>query len=120
MFGDRFPAEFFTRQCADVYGRRFDQKALNRAVYRTNTNYGALNPSTTNVLYVHGSIDPWHRLGLTESNDIQMPTIFIDGTAHCANMYEPKEDDFPQLKAARVQISSFIGRLLKMDDDYDY
>nr|XP_029732384.1 putative serine protease K12H4.7 [Aedes albopictus] len=120
VFGDRFPAEFFTRQCADVYGRRFDQKALNRAVYRTNTNYGALNPSTTNVLYVHGSIDPWHRLGLTESNDIQMPTIFIDGTAHCANMYEPKEDDFPQLKAARVQISSFIGRLLKMDDDYDY
>lgn len=115
VFGDRFPADFFVRQCVDVYGRRFDALALNRAIYRTNTNYGALNPSTTNVLYVHGSIDPWHRLGLTDSNDVNMPTIFIDGTAHCANMYEPKEDDFPQLKSARTQISSFIGTLLKMD-----
>lgn len=117
VFGDRFPVEFFVRQCTDVYGKKFDDKTLDRAVYRTNTNYGALNPSTTNVLYVHGSIDPWHRLGLTESNDINTPTIFIEGTAHCANMYEPKDDDFPQLKNARVQINSFIGRLLQQDLD---
>ncbi|XP_053690407.1 putative serine protease K12H4.7 [Sabethes cyaneus] len=114
VFGNRFPVEFFVRQCTDIYGQKFNAQTLNRAVYRTNTNYGALNPATTNVLYVHGSIDPWHRLGLIESNDIHTPTIFIDGTAHCANMYEPKEDDFPQLKAARVQINSFIGNLLQV------
>ncbi|XP_055535059.1 putative serine protease F56F10.1 [Wyeomyia smithii] len=117
VFGNRFPVEFFVRQCADIYGQKFNTKTLNRAVYRTNTNYGALNPATTNVLYVHGSIDPWHRLGLTESNDIHIPTIFIDGTAHCANMYEPKEDDFPQLKAARVEINAYIGNLLQLSSD---
>lgn len=114
VFGDRFPVEFFVRQCVDVYGARFGAESLARAVYRTNTNYGALDPATTNVLYVHGNIDPWHRLGLTESNDIHMPTILIDGTAHCANMYEPKDSDPPQLKQARLEIDTFITNLLAM------
>ncbi|KFB44463.1 AGAP005914-PA-like protein [Anopheles sinensis] len=114
VFGDRFPVEFFVRQCADIYGARFGAESLARAIYRTNTNYGALNPATTNVLYVHGNIDPWHRLGLTESNDIHTPTILIDGTAHCANMYEPKDSDFPQLKQARLEIDTFITNLLAM------
>ncbi|XP_049538730.1 putative serine protease F56F10.1 [Anopheles darlingi] len=116
VFGDRFPAEFFVRQCADIYGARFGEAALARGIYRTNVNYGALNPATTNVLYVHGSIDPWHRLGLTESNDLHTPVIFIDGTAHCANMYEPKESDFPQLKQARLEIDTFITNLLAIKD----
>ncbi|XP_053672451.1 putative serine protease F56F10.1 [Anopheles nili] len=114
LFGDHFPAEFFVRQCADIYGARFGADSLARAVYRTNTNYGALDPATTNVLYVHGNIDPWHRLGLTESNDIHMPTILIDGTAHCANMYEPSDNDPPQLKQARLEIDTFITNLLAM------
>ncbi|XP_055628835.1 putative serine protease F56F10.1 [Toxorhynchites rutilus septentrionalis] len=115
VFGDRFPVEFFLRQCTDIYGKKFNAKSLDRAIYRTNTNYGALDPSTRNVLYVHGSIDPWHRLGLIESNDINTPTIFINGTAHCANMYEPVDDDFPQLKAARVKIDDYIANLLKFE-----
>ncbi|XP_058832266.1 putative serine protease F56F10.1 [Topomyia yanbarensis] len=113
VFGDRFQVDFFIRQCVDIYGEKFNEKTLKRAIYRTNTNYGALNPLTTNVLYVHGSIDPWHRLGLIYSNDSNIPTIFIKGTAHCANMYEPKDDDFPQLKTARVEINKFIGNKLK-------
>ncbi|XP_055609712.1 putative serine protease K12H4.7 [Uranotaenia lowii] len=117
VFGDRFPADFFVRQCADIYGPQYSEQTLIRAVERTNTIYGALNPSTTNVLYVHGSIDPWHALGLTESNSIQQPTIYIEGTAHCANMYEPKEDDFPQLKEARERIVAFIGSLLDQHVD---
>uniref|UniRef100_A0A182MDR6 Serine protease K12H4.7 n=1 Tax=Anopheles culicifacies TaxID=139723 RepID=A0A182MDR6_9DIPT len=114
VFGDRFPVEFFVRQCVDVYGARFGSESLARGVYRTNTIYGGLDPATTNVLYVHGNIDPWHRLGLTESNDIHMPAILIDGTAHCANMYEPKDSDPPELKQARMEINTFIVNLLAM------
>ncbi|XP_058463039.1 putative serine protease F56F10.1 [Malaya genurostris] len=117
VFGNRFPVDFFIQQCLDIYGEKFNSETLKRAVYRTNTNYGALNPPTTNVLYVHGSIDPWHRLGLIYSNDLKRPTIFINGTAHCANMYEPKDDDFPQLKAARAEINDFIGNILKSDSN---
>lgn len=113
VFGDKFPADFFVQQCKDIYGERFSNSALNNGVDRTNIIYGALKPTTTNVLYVHGSIDPWHALGLTETGtDQPQPTIYIEGTAHCANMYEPNDNDFPQLKAARELIKKFLGALL--------
>lgn len=94
---------------------RFTADFLNKVIDRTNNNYGALNPATTNVLFVHGSIDPWHALGLTNSTNKQLPTIFIEGTAHCANMYEPSEHDLPQLTEARKKICAFIGSLLESE-----
>ena len=90
---------------------RFDANLLKKSIDRTNTIYGALRPQTTNVIYVHGSIDPWHALGLVNSTDPSKPTIYIEGTAHCANMYEPQEADFPQLKEAREKIKEFLGAL---------
>jgi hypothetical protein len=114
LFGDKFPAEFFVKQCSDIYGEKFNNNELIDGVERTNIIYGALKPATTNVLYVNGNIDPWHALSLTKTDENQpQPTIFIDGTAHCANMYEPREEDLPQLKKAREEIEKFIGALLK-------
>ncbi|KAG5677970.1 hypothetical protein PVAND_007682 [Polypedilum vanderplanki] len=114
LFGDKFPADFFVKQCSDIFGENFNQNSLSNAIDRTNIIYGALKPSTTNVLYVHGSIDPWHALGLTKTDKNQpQPTIYIQGTAHCANMYEPSDDDFPQLKIAREEIVRFLENLLK-------
>lgn len=52
---------------------------LHDAVNETNKFYGGLRPATTNVLYVHGSIDPWHVLGLTKTRDQARPAIFIEG-----------------------------------------
>lgn len=52
---------------------------LNSAVYRTNTLYGALDLQVTNVVFVHGSVDPWHVLGITHSSNPQAPAIFIKG-----------------------------------------
>lgn len=51
---------------------------LERVVAETNRQFGGLNPNTTNVLYVHGSIDPWHAPGLTSTNKPELPTIFIE------------------------------------------
>lgn len=113
LFGDRFPLNYFVRQCSDTYGKNYNADLLDYSIRRTNMMYGALNPSTTNVLYVHGSIDPWHALGLTNSTNPKTPTIYITGTAHCANMYEPKDTDIESLKQARIGISNYIGNLLK-------
>lgn len=119
VFGDRFPVEFFVKQCTDIFGSKFTNESLSKGTARTNIMYGALDPKTTNVLYVHGSIDPWHALGLTKVTNKNMPVIFIEGTAHCANMYEPSDKDLPQLKQARVEIESYIDNLLKIDSDWE-
>lgn len=112
LFGNRFPVDFFYDQCVDIFGATFDRLRQEKDIFRTNTNYGELHARTTNVIYVHGSIDPWHALGLTQSSSADMPTVYIEGTAHCANMYEPQPDDFSQLKAARESIRAFIKGLL--------
>lgn len=112
LFGDRFAVDFFYDQCVDIYDRSLDRARQEADIVRTNINYGELHIRTTNVIYVHGSIDPWHALGLTQSPSAAMPTVFINGTAHCANMYEPQLGDFPQLKAARLTISAYIGEVL--------
>ncbi|XP_054735539.1 putative serine protease K12H4.7 [Anastrepha obliqua] len=111
-FGDRFKVDFFIKQCMDIYSESMDAKFLEQVVSQTNAYYGALHPNTTNVLYVHGSIDPWHALGLTTSKNPELPTIYIEGTAHCADMYEPAKTDPPQLVEARNKIIKYLAELL--------
>ncbi|CAH1395060.1 unnamed protein product [Nezara viridula] len=112
LFGPNFPFEFFLKQCSDIYGRRFDYNLLEHAINRTNNMYGELKIRATRVMFVHGSIDPWHALGITESKNPSTPTIFIKGTAHCADMYPSADTDIPQLKEARKEIFSQIKKWL--------
>lgn len=80
IFGDRFRVEFFIKQCEDFYGQEYDSDFVSESIKLTNDFYGALHPSTSNVIYVHGSIDPWHALGLVASENAALPTIYIQGT----------------------------------------
>uniref|UniRef100_A0A2A4JNU2 Serine protease K12H4.7 n=1 Tax=Heliothis virescens TaxID=7102 RepID=A0A2A4JNU2_HELVI len=75
----------------------------------TNSNYGALDISVSRVVFVHGSVDPWHALGITETQDKDAPAIYIKGTAHCANMYPPSENDSSNLIEARVEIEQYLS-----------
>ncbi|XP_076289250.1 putative serine protease K12H4.7 [Lasioglossum baleicum] len=109
LFSDTFPVDFFIQQCTDVFGPRYNIHLLKSAVDRTNTLYGALDLKVTNVVFVQGSIDPWHMLGITKSVDPYAPAILIDGTAHCANMYPPSKNDSPDLKNARIQIADLLN-----------
>lgn len=117
LFSNNFPVNFFVQQCIDIFGPRYNIDLLNSAVTRTNILYGGLNLKVTNVVFVHGSVDPWHVLGITTSSNPQAPAIYIDGTAHCANMYPSSENDMPQLKKARIQIKNLIKEWLK--NSYD-
>ncbi|XP_018795347.1 PREDICTED: putative serine protease F56F10.1 isoform X1 [Bactrocera latifrons] len=111
-FGDKFKVDFFIKQCMDIFSESMDAKYLEQVVSQTNEFYGGLNPNSTNVLYVHGSIDPWHALGLTASNNPNIPTVFIEGTAHCAEMYDAAKSDPPQLSEARNKILDYLAQLL--------
>ncbi|XP_023237152.1 putative serine protease F56F10.1 [Centruroides sculpturatus] len=112
-FGNGFPVDFFVRQCSDVFGPEFTLRLLQRGIDRTNLNYGGFGLRVTNVVFPNGSIDPWHALGITRDISPEAIVIYINGTAHCADMYPDSPDDLPQLRAARREIKERIGLWLR-------
>jgi len=102
------PVKFFENMCSDIFGPKFSMDLLEKGIKETNSEYGSLDIKVTNVVFVHGSIDPWHAVGITENPPAKSSTIFIEGTAHCANMYPEAEDDPEQLKNARVEVGKLI------------
>ena len=95
--------------CSDVFGAKFDLELLKKGISLTTREYGGLKMSVTKVVFVHGSLDPWHALGITQDLSASAPAILIEGTAHCANLYPPAQDDPQQLKDARLAIGKLIG-----------
>lgn len=61
---------------------RFNAKLISGNVNRTNIMYGALNNNVDRIIYVHGSADPWHSLGIynnTDGGKSKCKVIFIEG-----------------------------------------
>ncbi|EDV20342.1 uncharacterized protein TRIADDRAFT_63413 [Trichoplax adhaerens] len=112
-FGNMFPIKYWVQQCADVFGKKFSPSYINGEITMTNNYYGALAIKGTRIVFPNGSIDPWHALGLLKSTDATRPTIFIKGTAHCANMYPPTSKDPAGLRQARTKILGYLTKWLK-------
>ncbi|XP_043216351.1 putative serine protease K12H4.7 isoform X2 [Amphibalanus amphitrite] len=115
-FGHRFPLTFSVQQCMDAYGTKFNQSFIDAAVAATNVRYGGRGIRVRRVVFINGSIDPWHAMGLTATRSRHAPVIYVNGTAHCANMYPSRDEDLPELKAARRRIGRLIARWLQEDD----
>ncbi|XP_042243465.1 putative serine protease K12H4.7 [Homarus americanus] len=111
-FGDKFPIEFFIKQCEDIYGPKFNLSLLEAGVKRTNTIFGGRDLKVTRVVFPNGSIDPWHALGITSDISNDATAIYINGTAHCANEYPDSPDDPSQLTAAREEVYQLITQWL--------
>lgn len=79
IFSDKFLTDFFIQYCTDIFGRKYDASFLDDVVERTNIKYGGLNIQATNVVFVHGSEDPWHSLGITTAKNNGTVAIFIKG-----------------------------------------
>ena len=112
-----FPLSFSVQQCRDIFGPKFNESAIVEDIKWTEMNYGGRNISkdTQNIVLPNGSIDPWHALGILKSVNIYVTTIYIKGTAHCADMESPSEEDPPDLVRAREMISYKIGTFLRRD-----
>ena len=63
--------------CSDVFGPKFNADLLAQGIGRTLSEYGGLDAHVTNVVFVHGSLDPWHVLGITEDLSPSAPAILI-------------------------------------------
>ena len=48
-------------------------------VQATNVEYGGLSVEVSNVVFVHGSIDPWHAMGIIKSSSEAAHAIYIEG-----------------------------------------
>lgn len=77
-----------------------------------NVDYGSLAISATDVIFPAGTIDPWHALGVTNSTTLAQDTehaLYMLGTAHCADLYAPANDDPASLVSARQTIAAQVA-----------
>ena len=72
--------------------------------------YGGFTPDVKNVVFVHGTIDPWHAMGVLEDLSTTATSILIEGTSHCNDMYSDRSTDLPQLTAARTKIGELVAQ----------
>ena len=79
MYGTSLPLEFFEQWCADAFGADMTHEMLERSIAQTNIEYGGFTPAVSNVVFVHGSVDPWHAMGVLEDLTPQATSIYITG-----------------------------------------
>lgn len=104
-----------TEICKRVYGMNVAPD-----VAGANLDYGSLGIEVERVTFPSGTIDPWHALAVqnsTKLHSFSAEAVFIEGTAHCADMYYPSERDSPQLQWAHDKIAARVGWYLQ---DVDY
>ena len=78
-WGRVIPVQLFERMCRDVFGPKFTPQLLGRGIAATNAEYGGRDISVEKVVFVHGSIDPWHAMGIVQSDREAAPAIYIEG-----------------------------------------
>jgi thymus-specific serine protease len=95
-------------QCSDVFGQAGANPAAR--VNDTNTFYGGNKPyGSTKILFVNGSIDPWHSLSVYADFSRTVKAILIQGTAHCADSSPPYPKAPATLAQAQAQINQQIS-----------
>jgi len=112
-FSKRITLDYFLGMCKDVYG--IDPSSPAKSVDYTNDYYGSRDVRGSRIVFVNGSVDPWHALGIVSDTRTPktMPVHYITGTAHCADLYAPSADDIPGLTAAREATWKELDGFLK-------
>ncbi|XP_025192142.1 putative serine protease K12H4.7 [Melanaphis sacchari] len=110
LFGKTIQLNYFIDRCSDVFGNSYDFNALNKAIKNSNLMFKNLKTKTSRVIYLHGSIDPWNKLGLTQPQSNNSVSIFIEGVSHCADLYPSTPSDPPQLTNARREVLYYLKK----------
>merc|ERR1739844_816686 len=110
IYGSSLDLGFFEQWCQDAFGPSFTHVMLEKNVYGSNIEYGGDHPDVDNVVFVHGTIDPWHAMGVLEDISADAPAIFINGTSHCNDMYGDRSTDSEALTEARLRIGELVAQ----------
>jgi pimeloyl-ACP methyl ester carboxylesterase len=105
--------DFYYDLCTDA----FDGWTAEPQVQFMNTVYGDIRIAGTNILFPSGTIDPWHALGVSNTT-AKLPQatetpVYIEGTAHCHDLYKPANSDPQSLTNARQIIANQVDLWLK-------
>ena len=74
--------KIISQLCEALFGEIFTLEYIEEQVQGSNDYYGATDLDVNNVVFVHGSIDPWHAMGrLTDLNE-NSPAIIIPGKSY--------------------------------------
>ena len=95
------------------FGPEFTPAYIDAQIAQTNELFGAKNPEVTNVVFVHGTIDPWSAMGRTEpwpNNDNDV--LIIEDGSHCQNMYPNIENNWPSMALAKSTIRARLEQWL--------
>lgn len=94
--------------CKQAFG--VEATEVSQRINFTNAYYGGDSADGSDILFVNGSIDPWHALSVLPPVHGMDASIFINGTAHCANMESDMPNDPKSLVEARQQIEAQVGK----------
>lgn len=64
----------------DFFVSSFKDSSFDHNIDHTNDMYGGFNPAVSNVYFTHGSLDPWHRMGVLHDLNKHSPSTVIPGT----------------------------------------
>jgi len=104
--------DYFLGMCKDVYG--IDKSHPKASVDYTNMYYGGRDVRSDKIVFLNGSVDPWHALGLISDTPKpqDMPVFYIKGTAHCADLYSSCSRDLSTLTNARIGAWKYLDKWL--------
>ncbi|KAL4234124.1 Thymus-specific serine protease [Mactra antiquata] len=97
--------------CQNVF--KINAEDVDKYVQFSDDYYGGNKTQQSNIVFVNGSIDPWHWLSvLSNRTDVGEYSVFIPGTAHCADLRPQSDNDPAALKEARQQIAGLVSQFL--------
>ncbi|CAN9511115.1 unnamed protein product [Ophioblennius macclurei] len=114
-FSGMMTLQTWTQLCAVVFA--ISQHSLPSRVAFTNSYYGGRDPHTHRVLYVNGGIDPWKELSVLRDRAEgrgQAETVFIEDSAHCADMFSRGDTERFSIRKARQEIEEHVASWLEM------
>ncbi|KAL0280562.1 UNVERIFIED_CONTAM: hypothetical protein PYX00_001822 [Menopon gallinae] len=85
LFKDRFPVEYFMKQCREIFGPKYTDDFIQQRMRITNNVYGGVNINAKNVMFTSGTADPWAGLGMRVPNSPSTPVYNIPGMKKTLN-----------------------------------
>lgn len=100
---EKLNADHAYRACRQLFGIEFNPHLDE---WKKNIYLPILNPATTNILFTHGTEDPWLAFGISEVNENatnpNITTFLIHGVGHTSDFEWSNPSDSKELVQARL------------------